>query len=59
MIDAAAELRKRAEQMAKALGIALYIKDGRISQKGPGEFVEKPAGSEPQPMGSGTIGEQK
>jgi hypothetical protein len=36
------KLRAQAEQMARSLGIPLYIRDGAIHQHGPGECIAPP-----------------
>lgn len=40
-------LRRKAEELAHALNITLYLRDGRIWQHGPGERIDPPKGAGP------------
>lgn len=52
MTDPAAERRRKAEELAYALGIALYLRDdGTIAQFGPGELIDP--GPKSRPLGHG------
>ena len=47
-----AELSEAARNLAHALGITLYIRDGRIYQDGPGIAVSPPPGARPTAPGA-------
>ena len=45
--------RQQAEMLAHGLGIPFYVgQDGTITQMGPGERIDSPAGSLPMPHGA-------
>ena len=46
------ELADAARNLAHALGIAVYIRDGRIYQHGPGTEVSPPPGASPTAPGA-------
>jgi hypothetical protein len=48
-------IRTTAENLANALGIAVYIRDGEIYQIGPGERVDPPKSAHPETHGRFTI----
>ena len=56
----AADLRRRAEGLAYALGISLYLApDGTISQTGPGELIDPGPRSRPLEGGHGKYADVK
>lgn len=46
------ELRATARRMAYAMGISVWVRDGRIHQTGPGEEIAPPSGAVPIPNSS-------
>ncbi len=49
-----AALRK-AKATAWALGITVYLRDGRVYQHPPGQMIEPPPGAHPEQAGRGPI----
>jgi hypothetical protein len=48
--------RRKAEEMAYALGVPLYLAaDGTISQSGPGERIDPPKSARPTPHAHGLL----
>jgi hypothetical protein len=48
-------LRENAEKLANSLGVVFYIRDGEISQTGPGERIDPPKTVHPESHGRFTI----
>ena len=53
------ELAAAARNLAHGLGIAVYIRDGRIYQHGPGIEFLPPSDARPTPMGAPSLHQER